>query len=281
MNVQIIKGAEVNRPATTPITSSLLDHATVVENARFGLRNNDGLWPSYNCIDTMVPTPICPDPLAEKTFSTAGWAPAFEFAMHGGVQCKAVGLDTADMKSEIARVFAANEGKGVEMALMENGLIDPGSEIPLGWNSPVDLTPGTGVPLSVALALVEGYAARVYAGVPTLHMSRAAASMLNERIVWKDGLAFTRLGSKVAVGGGYDDPDTLESGLWPIYATGEVYVERSDEVFVQTHVIPGTTEVGSDASGTLEDNNVLALAERMYRIGVDCFAAVATGTVWT
>lgn len=283
MGIAIIKGSEVTRPDTTPLGSSVLDHATVVADGHFGLHNNEGLWPSYNCLDTLVPTPICPDPLGStlKTFSFAEWIKGFEFAVHGGVQCRTVGLDVADQKAEVERVFGLNEGKGVEQALLLNRFVATDSDAPVQWDAPVDVTPGSPVTIQIALALLEGYAASVYAGVPTIHMPRAAASLLNERIVWIDGKAYTRSGSKVAIGGGYDDPTALATGEWDLYATGEVFVERSETVSVQSYVLPGDgSGTGSDENG-IPDNSVLALAERMFRVAVDCFVAKVTATVWS
>lgn len=279
MNVLIIKETAATRPTPDSLTSSVLDHATIVDipdSDGFGLRNNEGLWPSYNCLDTLVPTPMCPDPTALKTFDLAPWIPAFEFAVYGGVKCKAPGLDVADMKSELERVFTENEGKGVEEALLLNRFVATDSDAPIQWDAPVDLTPGTAIDLRVALALLEGYARRTYAGVPTIHMPAAVASLLNERIIYTNGKAFTRLGSKVAIGGGYD----LETptGTWDLYATGEVYVERSSIGSVSTYVLPGDgNSPDSDGTGNA-DNEVLALTERMYRVAVDCFVAKVTGT---
>lgn len=277
MTVTIIRGAEVNRPEPDAIKSSVLDHATVIDKTDFGLRNNAGLWPSYNCLDLLVPTPICPDPdddVEPKEFTVAGWVPAFEFAVHGGVQCGAVGLDAADQKREVARVFERSEGKGIERALLANRFVASTAGAPVEWDAPVDLG---STEIKAALALLEGYAAAVYAGVPTIHMSRAAASVLGDRIVWEGDKAYTRLGSKVAMGGGYDDPDTPFDGTFTMYATGEVYVERSEEVMIQSYVLPGD---GSGAQG-LTDNTVIALAERMFRVGVDCFVAKVTGSIST
>ena len=281
MSVTIITGAEVTRPDTTPLKSSVLDHATVVDKSDFGLRSNEGLWASYNCLDLLVPTALCPpeeDPEVVKTFGSAAWVPGFQFAFQGGVECSALGLDKADQQAEVERVFALSEGKGVERALLLNRfvatpLVDPPD---VTWEAPVDLTPATAVPVEVALALLEGYAAANYAGVPTIHMPRAAASLLGERIVWEGDKAYTLLGSKVAMGGGYDDADETVVGDWDLYATGEVYVERSESVGVQSYVLPGD---GSNDRG-FDDNTVLSLAERMFRVGVDCFVAKATGTVW-
>lgn len=295
MTAKFVSGTEVNRPEPGALNSTVLDHATVVENAStFGYRNNAGLWPSYNCLDTLVPTPICPDPLLSeiggfKTFATAPWVPGFEFAVHGGVQCLAVGLDEADQKSEIERVFSRNEGKGVEMALLLNRFVatgDPGSGEPVvgpyaaEWDAPVDLS-GVGMTLLGALAALEGYAASVYAGVPTIHMPRAAAVVLFAlgALIETDGKFFTKTGAKVAAGGGYDSAE-VPDGTYDLYATGEVYVERSDEFSHQAHVLPGDgSGTGSDENG-LSDNTVLTLVERMFRVGIDCFVAKATGRVW-
>lgn len=279
MAVKIITGTEITRPSTSPLTSSILDHATVVENAQFGLRNNEGLWPSYNCLDTLIPTSICPSPMETKEFGFAEWVPGLEFAIYGGAQCLAVGLDAADQKAEVERVFALNEGKGIEQVLLYNRFVESDSDAPVQWDAPVDVTPATPVPLTVALALLEGYAASVYAGLPTIHMPRAAASMLGDRIEWIGDKAFTRSGAKVAIGGGYDteSPD----GTWNLYATGEVYIERSATLDFQQHVLPGDgSGTGSDENG-LPDNTVIAFAERMFRVAVDCFVAKATGTVWS
>lgn len=281
MNVRITREAEAKRPEPSRLTSTVLDHATVNEMEKFGLRNNEGLYPSFNCMDTLVPTELCPEPGAvdPKTFSTAPWVPAFEFAVYGGVQCGSVGLDREDMNTEIERVFARNEGKGVEAALLANRFVaDADTDHPAPWwGAPVDLTEDLlTAPPHVALALLEGYAAANYAGLPTIHMPRAMATVLaaSGLIVWNGDKAFTKNGSKVAIGGGYDV--NLEEGTWDMYATGEVYVERSETVKVSAYTIPGD---GSSDRG-LTDNTVISLVERLYRVGVDCYVAKATGKVF-
>lgn len=287
MTTKIIRGAEVNRPEPDALTSSVLDHSTVVEKSDFGLRNNEGLWPSYNCLDLLVPTPICPEPLqtTAKIFTTAGWVPGFEFAVYGGVQCSAVGLDKADQKSEVARVFGRSEGKGVEQALLLNRFVAnvQGSADPDGaayWAAPDAL--GTAPSLLAALGILEGYAAAHYAGVPTLHLPRAVITMGfgQGALVERGGKFFTKAGSKVVAGGGYDDTTGAQGGTMDFYVTGEVYVERSEEINVQAYVVPGDgSGIGSDQNG-LSDNTVISLAERMYRVGIDCLLAKVTATVW-
>ena len=283
--VKIIEMGEITRPATTPLTSTLFDHAEVKDIASFGLRNNEGLWPSYNCMDTLVPSPTCADPIAPggvyNTFVSAEWQPAFEFAVHAGVMCASVGLNRADMEAEVRRVFALNEAKGVEAALVANRFVATGSGDPVQWAGATDVTPTAPVSLPVAPALLEGYAAANYAGVPTIHMPRAAATILADRLVWVGGKAYTLSGSKVALGGGYDDETMLDSGKWDLYATGEVFVERSSTLDFNSFVMPGDgSGVGSDENG-LEPNTMLSLVARQYRVAVDCFVAKATGTVWS
>lgn len=284
MTSKIIRGTEVNRPEPDRITSTLLDHATVEENGSFGLRNLEGMWPSYNCLDLLTPTAMCPDPMVgSKQFSRAEWQVAFDFAVYGGVECSAVGLDRADQMAEVRRVFERSEAKGVEQALLYTRFVDFGSEDTPLWEAPNDLTPSTDISLTVALALLEGDAAAQYAGLPTIHMPRAAATVLEASglIVWQGDKAFTKNGSKVAMGGGYDDPAMLASGLWTLYATGEVYVEKSPSIEQQLFVIPGDGSGTGSGENGLADNTVISFAERMYRVALDCYAAQASGRAWT
>lgn len=284
---QFISNPEITRPSTEPLKSTILDHATYNAGmGHFGLRNNEGLWQSYNCLDTLVPYPTCPNPVAGyKEFGKAVWVPGFDFAVYGGVQCALLDTDRADQQAELTRVFGANEAKGVERALLLNRFVDnplssdEGAPFFAAWEAPVDLTPTNPISAAVALAILEGYAAANYPGAPTIHMPRAVASLLNERIVWQGDKAYTRMGSKVAMGGGYD-PENADDydGTWEMFATGEVYVESSPTLQFSEIVIPGDgSGTGSDENG-LEQNTALALVERMFRVGIDCFAAKVTVT---
>lgn len=284
-----IQERKVTRPSVTPLRSTILDHATVVQtgdNDHFDLVNEAGLWPSYNCLDTLVPTALCPDPTEDKTFDFIGWVPAFSFAVYAGVQCNLVGLDRADQKAETKRVFEANEGLGVERALKANRFIErleaanTGNQIhrQATWDAPVDLDPALGdYNPATALAVLEGYARTVYAGQPTIHLPAGAVTLLgSDKIVWEGNKAYTRLGSKVALGGGYDPDYVGWDRTWDFYATGEVYVEKGPEVHIQTHELNGSA--ASTALG-LDSNTSLTLVERPYRAAVDCFAARVTATV--
>lgn len=279
MAPQLIRESGVARPNVTPLKSTILDHTGLTEYESFGLRNLEGLWPSYNCLDSLVPIPICPEPVGVgeegyKTFTRVGWVPAFEFAVYGAVQCSNVGLDVNDQVSELKRVFTANQARGIEKALKETRFVATTSGDPVQWDAPIDL----GVYTSVAqvLGVLEGYAASVYAGVPTLHMPRSVVLMAFGLglLVEIDGKFYTYTGAKVAAGGGYDDPTSPLS--MDIFITGEVVVEASGTVDVNTYVLPGDgSGVGSDDNG-LADNTHVALVERMFRVGVDCLTAKAS-----
>lgn len=296
MTAQLIEGVEITRPDVEPITSTILDHFPLVTNRKFGLRNNEGVWDSYNCLDLLVPTPTCANPMVEmdyKDFKFAPWVPAYEFAVHGGVQCMAVGLDTADQKAEVERVFGLTEHKGIEQSLLYNRfevrLPDESSGVTFSpydasWEAPEDITPaGATLGLTVALAMLEGHAAANYAGLPVLHLPRAAGTLLEGAglVTWEGDKAFTKNGSRIVMGGGYDDPTMLASGEWNLYATGEVYIEASAIIGPhQQHVIPGDgSGIGSDQNG-LPDNTVVVLVERQYRVAIDCYAAMVTAKVW-
>lgn len=283
---------EVSRPVPDQIKGSLFSHVTPVEMSNsggsgFGLRTEVGLWPSYNCLDTFNHTAMCPDPPGQKTFVNGPeWSPAFGFAVYAGVECRTIGLDTADQDAEVKRVFERNEAKGVERALKDTrfavrtgvGVTDDGRGVAT-WDAPVNLTAAlTDVSPQIAFALLEGYARDIYAGTPTLHLPAGAASFLGQdKVVWQGDKAYSHLGSKLVFGGGYD-PDYSGGdwdGTWTMFATGDVYVERSTQISASAYDLPGGRE-GTDAEGR---NHYLTLVERMYRASVDCFVASATGKV--
>lgn len=283
-----VRETKVNRPTPDATKSSVLDHAKIVnvpEGTGFGTRTEVGMWPSYNCLPTFTDTPICPDPAGEKEFDSVDWTGAFSFGVYAGVECRALGLDKADQDAEVKRVFERNEGKGIEAALKStrfvartgSGLTDDGRGIAT-WAAPTDLTAGIDASPQVAFAMLEGYARATYAGVPTLHLPVGAASFLGQdKVVWQGEKAYSHLGSKIVFGGGYE-PDYGEGdwdGSWQMWATGDVYIERSKQINLSAYDLPG----GRGGAADEGRNHYMTLAERMYRVAVDCFVATATGKV--
>lgn len=258
-------------PLVTPLAGGVLEHASLVEG--IGWQNPRGLGLTYNCLDTAVATELCPLPTTAKEFTNPGLIEGFEFAVYGGLSCKAIGFNEETGLAEIERVFALKESRGVERALMETRFVtgpddDPGAGVDSRWEAATDITPTAGaVPAKVGLALLEGYAASRYSGQPTLHLPYSVGSFLaaDMTLVEQGGKFYTHLGAKVAVGAGYEFPNSGPAGVettdgtrW-LYASGEVMVARSNiESFVQTDY---------------STNDIYALAERRYIVAVDCFTA--------
>lgn len=197
-----------------------------------------------------------------KSFETASWQDGMRFAVFGGVVCKTFeGIDEALVRKS----FENRESYGVEKAFLQTRLVDSAT---LNWDAPVDLTPAGGaVKPEVGLAILEGHAATKYAGRPTIHAPRSIGSLLVSRTAAKyDGTELVSgLGSKIAAGGGYDDPNSGPTGAAPaagekwMYATGEVVLQRG-ELLIQSSLNTTT-------------NETFVLAERTYMGAVDCYTS--------
>lgn len=277
MTAQIVRSKWLDTPALTPLVSTLLDHASIVEGLDYV--DDRGMVDSFNCLDTVVPTTFCPDAPEEKDFEAPHWIDGIRFAVYGGISCKPFGFSEERGLAKITEVFKAKESVGVERALMESRFIDgpdddPGAGVDLRWPAATDLTPGAGaVAPEVGLAILEGHAGSIYAGVPTIHAPRTIGSLLasDDAIVVTAGKAYSKLGSKVAIGSGYEYPNNGPTGAAPaagtlwMYATGEVFLARSPQVAVKTM--------------DTVNNDIYALAERAYVAAIDCYAAAVRVTV--
>lgn len=270
----IIREKFIAAPQITAAPGGVLTHATVIENDAIGWRDERGVFPSWNCLDTLVPTTICPGNVpVEKGFDQAEWVPGFNFSVYGGVNCRLVGYDRAEAYENLRRVFLVNESKGVERALMETRFQPSPSGQPNSWNGATDITPvGGPVSPSVGLAMLEDYAGYAYAGVPTIHAPRIVASLLAQDSLEREGDRFhTKLGSKFVNGAGYS-PSLGPGGVSPgtgefwLYATGEIVVERGEIFQRDTQDLPY--------------NEDYALVERTYRVVVDCFVAAVRVEVY-
>ena len=255
-------------PAVQALKGTLLDAASVSDGIEW--LDENGLFESYNCMRFEGTAEFCA-PNNKDFDQAAGWVDGFRFAAYGGVSCAAIGLDQPKMLSSVREVFARGESTAVERALMATRFAaDPTAR----WAAAPDLTPAGGaVDPKVGFAILEGYAASVYVGAPTLHVPRSIAALLltTDGLVEDGNLLRTKMGAKVAAGAGYDYPNLGPTGAqaaagekW-LYATGEVMVRR------------GPAEVRQAMAHT--DNEVYVLGERGYVVAVDCFTAAVRVTL--
>lgn len=264
-------------PPTTPLRGTLLDAATVRPEPGYRMiADTDELWNSYNCLRFDASTGAwCNAQDPAKSFDIGQWVQGFRFAVYGGVQCQMVGFDIDDARANLRRIFEQGESTGVERAIMRSAFV-AGPDLGEGaiWDAPTDITPAGGaVSPVVGVALLEGFMADSYIGVPTLHMPRTIASIFagSDRIVETGSEFMTKMGSKVAAGAGYDFPNNGPDGLaapagekW-LYATGEVLI------------VPGDI-VEAEAPAMVE-NEYLLLAERPYMAALDCSTVAVRVTV--
>jgi len=250
-------------PQTTQRKGTLLDAASTSEN--FAWAEAENLFESYNCMKFESAADFCA-PNAKTFDNDIAWQSGIKFATYGGVLCKGVGLDTNRLTSEIERVFRQGESIAVERALMAQRF----KADALWGAAPVDLTPSTGaVCPEVGVAILEGHAAANYAGgVPTLHMPVAVASVmmgLGGQVAFENGVLLTKMGAKVAAGGGYDYPNLSPTGATA--AEGEKWLYATGEVLV----VQGPLDVREAID--FENNDVYALAEHPNIAVVDCYTA--------
>lgn len=255
MTVEIIRPNTVSAPTPEKRKSTLLDVATVVSSTNW-LFDGDDLFESINCLTARFWDTDCGATQDGKTFDGPTWIDSIKAASYMGLKCDPIGI--GDLPNMVGPVFDRIESNGVEQALMERilGVQD---------DAPANATP---VPVEVGIALLEDHAARHYAGLPTLHLTPAAASLYgvhNGALDWDGNILRTKLGSKVAVGGGYstanqgpeaDAPATGNAWLW---ATGEVVV------------LQGTIQSHNELNRTNNDNRLLV--ERDFIVAIDCYAA--------
>lgn len=255
------------------LVSTLLDVATVTEGSIGYMDGVEEFFDSYNCMEfTQSPSWCAPN---SKDFDNAVWQSGFRFAANGGAVCKSVGLDQARQEAEVRRVFEAGESIAVEKAFMEQRFRvgpDNAEGDPI-WDAPVDINPAGAVSPMVGIALLEGHAAANYRGRPVFHMPTTIGSLLlNLNALQVEGnVASTRLGSKAAIGAGYDFPNTGPAGTaasagekW-LYATGGIAIQKAE------------LKIRQNLETT--NNDVFTLGERAYVGVVDCYTAAVRVSV--
>ena len=173
-------------------------------------------------------------------------------AIYGLSKCRPVGLDKATRQARAMDALSANEEYAIEGALLTRS-----------FGSATDLTSGTPTSAERALAFLENYAARHYAGTPILHLDVYTASILSAKgLIEKAGNQMkTKLGTLVVVGAGYSQD--------PLPATVTAYI--SGQVVVRQ----GTASIRDAVETGTPDNSVVDLAERVDVVSVECFVAKA------
>lgn len=261
-------------PVAVKRKATLLDTVTV----ETGIENLDGLalFESHNSLTFGAEAEFCA-PNAKDLTQASEWVDGFRFAAYGGLTCKPIGTDASSLASKARAAFEQSESTAVEAALMKYRFVEnlAGAGLPGEWSAPTDLTPtGGAVSPTKGVALLEGFAAREYIGLGTLHVPVTAASLLlvDSGLMWEGDRLYTALGSKVVAGAGYDLPNTGPTGVaaaagerW-MYITGEVLIRQGREVIVR------------DAFDEVNNDHVV-LAERGYVVAVDGFAAAVRVTV--
>jgi hypothetical protein len=238
---QVIRGPIVEAPTPDAHHGDLLDVADVHEGLAW-IQPTD-MFTSWNCHD-VNPVDVCAtDATPAKTFVSPALVDGLLFAIYLGGACKPL---TAEVESNVDRVFGLRESRGVEQQFEQKILGPTGATVS-----------GSPVSAAHALALMENALGDQYAGVGTIHMSPLMATLLlqDQLLVEVGGKFFTKLGTKVVVGTGYTSTN--------LYGTGDVSVYRGEQVLVD--------------SPDMANNTVNVLAERAYVIVADCVVLKMVG----
>lgn len=257
----ILRLSEIKQPAATPLGGSLLDHVSVHRNQEhITARDDDALWRSYREVKTIARAfDPCDDDLGVN-FEGYKWAYGTTFALETGTECAVLGNDVEEQRTKMREQFDAYEPTAIEYAL--EAVFSAKAE---------DITPAIpgAIDIRFALAALEDAAAYDYPYKPIIHMSRFSASALGDRIVWKDGKAFTRSGIPIAAGGGYGTPGQGTGG-WDspvMYLTGQMFIESGPEYGVDHLIDRRLTAPADPDEGT--QTTVITTHRRPYRVGFE------------
>lgn len=220
----------VEAPAAKPLPFGLLSAALVVPDADPHL----GLGVQYETLacslahrtqDACVAEVTQPDPWLtsdEGQLLVVGDA-FYVYALH---TCRPVGGGAERIRANARARLDNGFGHGVE----------EGFEVSLADADDLTPTPGTAVHPMAGLAILEEYAASVYAGVPVLHIGRGIGTLLGQlgAVVRQGTQLQTVQGAAVASGGGYGaavevgGATTNDAASRWMRVTGAVVVRRGE-----------------------------------------------------
>jgi hypothetical protein len=267
-------------PAAPPLKGSLLDLLDIQLEGKAAWFDGQGMFVSYNCLDTGIVLGNTCGATAGSKFSAAAnpiWQDGLKFASFGVVKCKLE--DASALEAGVQGAFLAAESRGLEEAFIRELVVaNPvGSGKPGAWAAATDITPtpGTAVSMAAGIGLLESHMGQNYAGEGIIHLPRIVASQVGTTggLEWDGDKLFTDLKTPVAAGAGYDLPNTGPAGTAPaaatdrwIYATGKMLLIRQR--------IPTVSTLHRDAAITgVDPNDVVALSEAVYILAVDCYKA--------
>lgn len=200
---------------------------------------------------------------AEKTLEDgAPVVTSDPFTLYAGFTCRLPGTTLEEIQRRADAAMSRGEERGVEYTFWtgvegnDPHLADP-SAVTVG----VDLSP------LAALSALEDYLGRTYYGQGIIHAPRGMASYLSLALLEVGGHLETKLGTRLAFGGGYSaansdpDGDLAAPGKAWMYATGAVAIRRSP---VFHNPIPLTNAFN------VQTNEASLLAERTYVLATEC-----------
>lgn len=272
----------VEAPPVTPLPFGLLSAALVVDD----LDGHGRMGTQYEpvaCGDVHETRAACEEAAFDQSHTGVPVVEGDPFTLYSLFTCNLVGLGVDRLRSKAGESLQTGEGRGVEQALA--------ARLPLAAGA-VDLTPsgaaGDALHVVDGLALLEGYAARYYGGVPTIHVPRAMGTVLgsyqaHERV---NNRLETRQGSLVASGGGYyalagpptdvPHPETIQDptdGEAWLYVTGTVVIRRAPRAeatpLTRAHALDEEDEYDPQAT----TNDATVLASRAYVASWECVTA--------
>jgi len=197
-----------------------------------------------------------------RTFTSAyADGEASAFTIYGTHVCSPIGQSFTESEQFALERLYAFEERRVEQAFWTGDLGNTPSLQDAGTTT---LATGTAQDPAVGLGMLEQFIAETYGALGTIHMTRQAATYLEDHLNGSGRVLTTKLGTPVVAGSGY--PGTGPAGQavtgaaqW-IYATPALFGHRT------------SAAVTTGRPGDLLDravNDLYSVAERSYLLGFD------------
>lgn len=234
----------IDAPVLEPATGGLLDVANVITDAG-GYELTYGVQYVPHLEGKNLPVPA---EGVEKDFEKIeGLTESVPFATYRGVDVSFLRY-YGDVEGLVEKAYTGSESYGIERAVQEQ-VLNPKAEV-------IALTTDN---VRAIIGTLEQFAADNYSGLPLISGNRLAITLIEDALVAEGGKLFTKLGTPVAVAGGYgaDGPGVAVAGAneaW-LYISGQINIWKGE-----VSVVEGPA---------LERNRDLGLAEGLYAASVD------------